>query len=255
MRCEGLGVSFVSGAQRTAALRDLTFATHPGEFLSIVGPSGCGKTTLLRVLAGFIQPEHGIVERPEGRRTILIRQEGSVFPWLNVMDNATFGLEMMGVGRRERERRARPYLERFGLAGREKDYPVHISVGMKQRVAVIQALLADPELLLMDEPLAGLDSQTRWAVHGELLELWEQQGHRTILLVTHDVDEALLLSDRVLVLSRQPGRVVGEVEVSLPRPRGMPDLLTPETLALKRRILTHLGFAMKELALAFPGGA
>jgi len=251
LQCSALGVSFVSQGRRIEALRELTFSARRGEFLSIVGPSGSGKTTLLRALAGLIPLDHGSVSRSDDGRMILVRQEGSVFPWLTVLENATFGLELQGVRREERERLARPYLERFGLALREHDYPRQLSVGMKQRVAVIQALLADPSVLLMDEPLAGLDCQTRWQVQGELLDLWEQEGHRTVILVTHDVDEALLMSDRVLVLSRQPGRVVAEIEVDLPRPRGLATLLTPEALSLKRRILAHLGFAVEELVHAF----
>lgn len=250
MKCNGVGISFESRNKRVEALQGLSFETKPGEFLSIVGPSGAGKTTLLRMLAGHIAPDSGSVEQSGTGKTILVRQEGGVFPWLTVLQNATFGLEMQGVERAEREKRAMPLIARFGLAGREGDFPNQLSVGMKQRVAVIQAFLTDPELLLMDEPLAGLDCQTRWEVQCELLELWEQQDHRTVVLVTHDVDEAILLSDRVIVLSRQPGKVVAEVDVTLSRPRELAQLLTPEAQDLKRRILASLGFAVEEYANA-----
>lgn len=254
MKCSGLTVSFFSQGKRIKALEDLSFSTRRGEFLCIVGPSGAGKTTLLRAIAGLIPIDAGSISPDQPGRALLVRQEASVFPWLTVLDNATFGLEMQGMPEDERRCRALPYLERFGLLGRENDYPRQLSVGMKQRVAVIQAMLADPAVLLMDEPLAGLDCQTRWQVQSELLDLWEQVSHRTVILVTHDVDEAMMMSDRILVLSRQPGRVVAEIPVSLPRPRGLGVLLTPEALALKRRILAHLGFAVEELSNAFRVG-
>jgi NitT/TauT family transport system ATP-binding protein len=250
MICDRVGLSFHTRDRKIEALRNLSFQSRPGEFLSIVGPSGAGKTTLLRILAGHLKPDTGIVSCPPTAKNILVRQEGGVFPWLTVLENATFGLEIQGVGRKERQNRALPLLARFGLAGRESDYPNQLSVGMKQRVALIQALLTDPEVLLLDEPFAGLDCQTRWEVQGELVEVWEQQQQRTVILVTHDVDEALPLSNRVLVLSRQPGRIVAEIEVSLPRPRDLSMLLTVEALRLKRRILGHLGFPIEDLKSA-----
>lgn len=251
LQCEELSVAFESRGRRIDALRDLTFASRPGEFLAIVGPSGCGKSTLLRALAGLQKPDAGRITNPAAGRTILVRQERGVFPWFTVLQNAAFGLEMQGVPRAERENRARPMLARFGLSSRERDYPLQLSVGMRQRVALIQAMVTDPAVLLMDEPLAGLDYQTRWEVHAELLGLWEQERRRTMILVTHDVEEALLLSDRILVLSRQPGQVTAEIEVTLPRPRDLSLLLTPEALELKRRILANLGFPVEDLAHAY----
>jgi NitT/TauT family transport system ATP-binding protein len=248
-RCVGVGVAFWSQGRAVEALREVSLCAEAGEFLSIVGPSGCGKTTLLRALGGLMQPSSGTVEQPGGRRPVLVRQEASVFPWLTVLDNAAFGLEAMGVGREERERRALPLLRRVGLGGRERDYPGKLSTGMKQRVALVQAFLAEPELLLLDEPFAALDCQTRWQLQDELLDLWEQQT-RTVILVTHDVDEAIRLSDRVLVMSAQPGRVVAEVKIGLGRPRGVETLVNSAFLERKREVLRHLGFGVKDMAHA-----
>lgn len=248
-RCVGLSVTFGWQGRAVEALRDVSLCAGTGEFLSIVGPSGCGKTTLLRALGGLMQPTQGTVEQPGEGRPVLVRQEASVFPWLTVLENAAFGLEAMGVDREERERRALPLLKRVGLAGREQDYPAKLSTGMKQRVALVQAFLAEPELLLLDEPFAALDCQTRWQLQGELLELWEQQKS-TVILVTHDVEEAIRLSDRVLVMSGQPGRIVAEVKIGLKRPRGVESLVTDGFLEQKRELLGHLGFGVKGVAHA-----
>lgn len=241
LNCVGLSVTFRSDSTPVRALDDVTFSTRPREFLSIVGPSGCGKTTLLRTLAGLIPPETGRVERSNAEgRIVLVRQENSLFPWMTVLENATFGLEVQRVPRAERIRRALPLLRRFGLGGRENDYPHQLSLGMKQRVAVAGCFLSDPAMLLMDEPFAALDCQTRLLLQQELLELWEQD-HKSVIFVTHDVDEALLMSDRILVLSRQPGRIVSEIRVPFPRPRSASSTLQPDFLALKRRIYQELG--------------
>lgn len=250
LRCSEVGVTFCGQGRSVEALRDLTFTAQRGELLSIVGPSGCGKTTLLRTLAGVLQPTRGRVEHVGDKRLVLVRQECSVFPWLTVLENTTFGLEAQGIGRAERERRAMPLLERFGLGGRERDYPKQLSTGMKQRVALVQAFLSEPDVLLMDEPFAALDCQTRWQLQGELLELWEEQRDRTVILVTHDVEEAVRLSDRVLVLSHPPGGIVADVSVHLSRPRQVASLLTADFLAYKRTVLSKLGFAVEDLAYA-----
>jgi NitT/TauT family transport system ATP-binding protein len=244
LNCRHVGVDYPAPGGPVHALGDVTFETRAGEFLSVVGPSGCGKTTLLRVLAGLIQPTHGRVERPvrlNGKnRTLIVFQEHGLFPWMTVIENAAFGLEMQGVGKGEREPRALELLHRYGFRGRERAYPHQLSLGMKQRVAVIRCFLSDPPVMLMDEPFAALDCQTRLTLQQELLELWEQ-NHKTVVFVTHDMDEALLLSDRVLVLSAQPGTVRAEFAVPFPRPRTAELTLEEEFLSLKRRIARELG--------------
>ena len=245
LRCSDLGVTFESNGSRIEALRAVSFETRQAEFLSIVGPSGCGKTTLLRTLAGLVKPALGLVERlpcttDHSDRLLLVFQESSLFPWMNVLQNAAFGLEMQGVRKEEREERARELLVRLGLAGRERAYPQELSLGMKQRVAVIRCFLSDPAVMLMDEPFAALDAQTRLALQRELLALWEQ-NHRTVVFVTHDVDEALLLSDRILVLSPQPGTVVADFEVPFARPRDPAIEMSDDFLHLKRRVSAQLG--------------
>jgi NitT/TauT family transport system ATP-binding protein len=251
LKCEDLAVGFDSRAGRVQALAGISFEAREGEFLSIVGPSGCGKTTLLRTLAGLIPPQRGAVQRlgvnGHGKNEVLlVFQENSLFPWMTVLDNATFGMEMKGVPRAEREARARELLARFGFAGREQAYPYQLSLGMKQRVAVIRCFLSDPAVLLMDEPFAALDCQTRLTLQQELLDLWEED-HKTVVYVTHDVEEAILLSDRILILSPQPGHVIAEFRVPFSRPREAGLTLSEELLLLKRHISAALGMRTDHL--------
>jgi len=252
LKCTSLGVAFASSGGLIQAISGLSFEMTPREFLSVVGPSGCGKTTLLRTLAGLIQPQEGGVERinsgeREPNRVLMVFQENSLFPWMTVLENATFGLEMQGVPAAERVQKAMPLLRRYGFAGRENAYPHQLSMGMKQRVAVIRSFLSDPALLLMDEPFAALDCQTRLLLQQELLELWEQ-NHKSVVFVTHDVEEAMLLSDRILVLSPQPGRVIAEFTVRFARPRDAALTLDDEFLRLKKRIAARLGMVVSETA-------
>jgi NitT/TauT family transport system ATP-binding protein len=242
--CRDLVVRFESNGKSITALDGVSFETREGEFLSIVGPSGCGKTTLLRTVAQLLQPAAGKIifePREENLRSsgLLVLQENSLFPWMTALENAAFGMEMLGVARAVRHQAARKLLERHGLGGRENAYPNQLSVGMKQRVAVLRAFLSDPSMLLMDEPFGALDGLTRSAMQAELLELW-QTNRKPVIFVTHDVDEAIYLSDRILILSPQPARVVDEVIVPLPRSdrgRGTP---SEESLALKREVLMKL---------------
>jgi NitT/TauT family transport system ATP-binding protein len=242
--CSRLGVRFDSARGAVCALEELSFESRDREFLTLVGPSGCGKTTLLRVLAGVLPPGQGEVEwvpslADRNQDVRLVCQENSLFPWMTTLENVAFGLEMKGVPRREREAQARELLLRLGFAGRERAYPHELSLGMKQRVAVARCFLSNPAVMLMDEPFAALDCQTRLALQQELLDLWEQ-NHKTVIFVTHDVEEALLLSDRILALSRQPGRIVAEFAVRFPRPRTTAVTLTEEFLSMKRRIAAEL---------------
>ncbi len=242
--CRNVGVSFTSGGRTVEALRDVSLEARSGEFLSVVGPSGCGKTTLLKTLAGLIPPRSGAVTKESTRvdrsaQALLVFQENNLFPWMRVLENAAFGLEMQGVSRSERESRAHALLARLGLEGWEDAYPRQLSVGMRQRVAVIRSFLSDPGLLLMDEPFGALDALTRELVHQELLDLWEQ-NHKTVIFVTHDIEEAILLSDRILLMSAGPGRIVSEFAIGLERPRTTATALSDDVQRLKRKIHAEL---------------
>ena len=245
LRCDALSVTYPSrNGAPMCALSGLDFEVRRGEFVSVIGPSGCGKTTLLRIIAGLLQPTRGsfqfFEEDGQNSRTALVFQENSLFPWMNVMENAAFGLEMRGVGKADREGRASLLLHRLGLAGRERDYPRQLSTGMKQRVAVVRAFVSGAPVLLMDEPFAALDRQTRMRAQQALVELWESQ-RKTVVFVTHDVDEAMLLSDRIVVLSASPGTVLAEYRVGMQRPRAFLCEPDEESYELKRRIFASLG--------------
>jgi NitT/TauT family transport system ATP-binding protein len=234
----------------TRALDGVTFATNHGEFVSIVGASGCGKTTLLRSIARLVRPAGGSIEliaHPDDPNadTLLVFQESSLFPWMRVLENATFGLSMRGVEREEREQQALRLLKQFGLGGRERAWPAELSLGMRQRVALIRAFLCRPALLLMDEPFAALDAQTRLALQQELLALW-QPTSMSVIFVTHDVDEAILLSDRVMVMAHAGGRMELQLKVPLRQPRDAGDLTSPEFVAIKRQVLKQLALARKQ---------
>jgi NitT/TauT family transport system ATP-binding protein len=212
-----------AGAHVTA-ISDVSLEVQQGEFVSIVGPSGCGKTTLLNMIAGFLPPSVGqimldgrAVSGPGPDRGVVF-QSFALFPWKTALENVTFGPKMRGVPREERERIGREYLALVGLGGAEGRYPTELSGGMQQRVAVARALANSPDLLLMDEPFGSVDAQTRMTLQEELTRIW-QERRPTILFVTHDVEEAVFLANRVIVLSSAPGRVLAELPVLLPRPR------------------------------------
>ena len=223
----------VRDLRRRFTVRDRTFEAlagvsldiAPGEFLAIVGPSGCGKTTLLRIVAGLETSTGGTVEvvREAGSaRPInsMVFQQESVFPWMSVRDNAAFGLKARGFSKAERYARVQPILEVAGLTGFEDALPHQLSGGMKQRVALARAFANDPEILLMDEPFAALDEQTKLLLQAELLRIWEASG-KTVLYVTHSIDEAIALADRILIMTARPGQVKELIDVStlFPRPR------------------------------------
>ena len=205
------------------ALADASFTVAAGEFVALVGPSGCGKSTLLRLVAGLLAPDGGASEfpgwpGPPKRR--LVFQDHSLFPWMTVLDNVAFGLEMDGVVQSVRRERALAQLSVMGLADFAGHYPHELSGGMRQRAAIARAFVTQPDILLMDEPLRALDAQMRLVIQAELLALWEST-RPMVLYVTHDIEEALLLADRVLVLSGQPGRIREEIRSPFGRPRDL----------------------------------
>jgi NitT/TauT family transport system ATP-binding protein len=223
------------------ALRAIDLAVAPGEFIALVGPSGCGKTTFLRIIAGLESATAGRVmidgkpvTRPGGDRGFVF-QNDNLLPWRTVLGNALIGPEVAGRADAAARQRTLELLKLVGLEGFEDYHPRQLSGGMRQRVNLARALAIDPDILLMDEPFSALDAQTREIMQTELLRIWEQ-GRKTVLFVTHQIDEAVFLSDRVLVFARRPGRVQESVEVTLPRPRTLAMKRTPEFVAYVDRI-------------------
>ena len=222
-------------------LEDIELAVAPGEFVSLVGPSGCGKTTLMRIVAGLESCERGEI-RIDGRSVTrpgidrgFVFQSDSLLPWRTVMDNALIGLEVNGTRVSDARRRTESLLKLVGLKGFEKYYPRQLSGGMRQRVNLARALAVDPQVLLMDEPFSALDAQTREIMQTELTRIWSS-GRKTVLFVTHQIDEAVYLSDRVVVFSRRPGRISEIVKVDLARPRALAIKRSPEFVAYVERI-------------------
>jgi NitT/TauT family transport system ATP-binding protein len=222
----GIGKTFgtTNGASATPALADLAFDVAAREFVCIVGPSGCGKTTLLRIVAGLITPDAGsvVVDGAEvtgpGPERAIVFQQPTLLPWASVLTNVAFGLQLRGVPDMEREAIARGLVKTVGLEGFEAHYPRQLSGGMQQRVGLACALAVNPSILLMDEPFAAVDAQTRRLLQNQLLRL-HLDTQKTIVFVTHDIDEAVRLGDRVLVMSQRPGRILESVAVPVPRPR------------------------------------
>ncbi|EMA55939.1 ABC transporter ATP-binding protein [Halococcus salifodinae] len=225
---DGVSKRYESERQSVQALSNVQFTVESGEFVCLVGPSGCGKTTLLRAVAGIEAPTAGTVvidgETVDGPDTDcgMVFQEYGLFPWLTVQENVCFGLERQGMAREACDNRCHEMLDLVGLDGVADAYPKELSGGMKQRVAVARALAVDPDVLLMDEPFGSVDARTRERLHAELLDIWQETG-KTTLFVTHEVNEAALLGDRVVVMSPEPGRVKEIVDVDLSRPRSRTD--------------------------------
>jgi NitT/TauT family transport system ATP-binding protein len=234
----GVSVAFGRGARRVQAVRDVSLHIAPGEFVSIIGPSGCGKSTLLEVIAGFTAPSAGqaqldgqAIVGPGPERGVVFQQY-SLFPWLSVLGNVEFGLRAHGFERSRRRAVAREFLERAGLQDFMGHYPEELSGGMRQRVGIVRALAVRPQVLLLDEPFGALDAQTRSVMQQILLEMW-QSFRTSVLFITHDTSEAVLLSDRVYVMSPRPGQIQAELLIPLPRPR---DALAPEISNLVRTL-------------------
>jgi ABC-type nitrate/sulfonate/bicarbonate transport system ATPase subunit len=227
------------------ALAGFDAAVAPGEFVTVVGPSGCGKSTLFNIVAGLEEPDAGGILRFEGRschaadllgRVSFMPQRDLLLPWRNVIDNAVLALEVEGVPRKDARAKALRMLPEFGLAGFESQYPHQLSGGMRQRVALMRTFLFERDLMLLDEPFGALDALTRAMMQRWLLDVW-QKYRRTILFITHDVDEAIFLGDRVLVMTARPGSVKLEQIVDLPRPRRPEIVTSPEFIRLKRTLL------------------
>ncbi len=241
LEVDQLGRQFASNGGTVTALRDISLKIHRREFVCVIGPSGCGKSTLIRIIAGLDEPTSGRM-LVDGKETSgpcpergMVFQGYTLFPWLTVRRNVMFGLEMEGMDRPEAEREALQWIDLVGL-GRFKDaYPSQLSGGMKQRVAIARALAPNPRVLLMDEPFGALDAQTRAQMQSHLLEIW-RNVEVTILFITHDLDEAIFLADRIVVLKANPGEVQEIIEVPVPRPRNPAQLTSPEFLATRRRV-------------------
>ena len=219
-----------SGRQSHLALSEISLTIEDGAFVSILGPSGCGKSTLLYIVGGFVNPTEGVAKM-KGRAIAgpgpdrgPVFQEFALFPWKTVLGNVSYGLIEQGVAKREAEARARALIKLVHLTGYEHFYPKELSGGMKQRVAIARTLAYGPSILLMDEPFGALDAHTRTRLQNELLEIWERD-RKTVMFVTHSVDEAVFLSDRVFVMTRSPGRIKSIVDITLPRPRRRAELL------------------------------
>ncbi len=222
------------------ALQETSFSVASEEFVCIVGPSGCGKTSLLKIIAGLLQPTGGEIDiqasQKNGKpKSALVFQEHGLFPWMSVLDNVGIGLQFHGVARTERHTRSMAFIEQFGLSEFAHSYPHELSVGMRQRVSLARAFVMDPDVLLMDEPFASLDALTKVVLQEELLRIWKDHK-KQVIYVTHDIEEALLLGDRVLVMSGRPGSIRDDIKVLLPRPRDLQDRSHPEIVSHKEHI-------------------
>jgi NitT/TauT family transport system ATP-binding protein len=238
--CRGVWKSYVTHTGRLSVLEDVNCRVCREEFICIVGPSGCGKTTFLKIVAGLIRPTSGEVRFCEpaanGKRpTALVFQDHGLFPWLTVIENVAFGLEMMGVGKRERSERARDFIEKIGLGSFARNYPYELSAGMRQRVGIARSFLTDPKILLMDEPLSSLDAQTRRLMQEELLRLW-QNDRKSVIYITHDIEEAVMLGDRVIVMTGRPATIRKEISIPLDRPRDLSVCKRPDMTAVIHHI-------------------
>ena len=241
LEVKNLYKEFESREGTVTALKDISFQTHRREFVCVIGPSGCGKSTLIRILAGLESPSRGqmLLDGREvhgpGPDRGMVFQGYTLFPWLTVKKNVMFGLSCAGRGRMAAEEEALQWIDLVGLSRFANHYPHQLSGGMKQRVAIARALANQPRILLMDEPFGALDAQTRSRMQSHLMEIWKNIDI-TVLFITHDLDEAIYLADRILVLKAHPGEVQELIEVPVPQPRSPEQLLSPEFLATRKRL-------------------
>ncbi|MBQ4266044.1 MAG: ABC transporter ATP-binding protein [Clostridia bacterium] len=241
IRIDGVRKVFNGRNGEMVALNGVDLDIHDNEFICVVGPSGCGKSTLLNIIAGLLEPTEGKVYcngkevTGTGTERGVVFQQYALFPWLTVKKNVMFALEMRGVKGKEAEAEAMKYLEMVDLAKFADHYPKELSGGMKQRVAIARAYAAEPQVLLMDEPFGALDAQTRTQLQTELLETW-QKKKKTCFFITHDVDEAIILAQKVIIMSARPGRIKRIVDINIPYPRTQETKMTPEFIQLKNEI-------------------
>jgi len=252
---EDVSVRFGRNGQSTEAVSGVSLEVKPGDFVSVIGPSGCGKSTLLNIVAGFLKPSAGKtsldgrpIDGPGADRGVVFQQY-SLFPWMTVRKNVEFGLKMQGHAQNARESAARGLLGMAGLLHFENHYPDQLSGGMKQRVGIVRALATSPQVLLMDEPFGALDSQTRTVMQEILTNMW-QQLQLSVLFITHDIEEAIFLSEKVYVMTSRPGRIKAEIPIPLPRPRTPEMMSSPTFHALVRQLKSLI----REESLAAMGG-
>lgn len=241
----GCSKYFKKNGELFCALSPINLHVADGRFISIIGPSGCGKSTLFNIIAGLMRPSEGDVlldgEKITGESGHVgyMLQKDLLLPWRTILDNVMIGLEIRGVPKKEGRKRALPLLRKYGLKGFEYDHPDALSGGMRQRAGLIRTLLYDKDIILLDEPFGALDAQTRMQMQNWLLQIWND-FRKTILFVTHDIDEAIYLSDEIYVLTHRPGKIKAKIDVGLPRPRGEKTLMTDRFLILKRELLLLL---------------
>jgi len=244
VNCHQVSKLFKSRNGVISALKNVSFYQDEQEFLCILGPSGCGKTTLLRIIAGLLEPTTGTVtcegtRSQDGPPTALVFQEHGVFPWMNVINNVCFGLEMQGMAKKDRYRITIPLIQKMGLVSFTKNYPHQLSLGMKQRVALARALVSGADILLMDEPFAALDAQMRLILQEQLLEI-HRDYRKSVIYVTHDIEEAMLLADRIILMSARPGQIKDEIRLPFARPRDINAEDASEFVKIKMEIWRQL---------------
>jgi len=255
VQLERVGMAFTTPAGTFRAVEPLDLSIETGRFVSLVGPSGCGKSTLFNVIAGLLAPTEGrvLIDGVDATGTIgrvgYMLQKDLLLPWRSVVDNVILGMEVQGKPRREARERALPLLQRYGLSGFENLYPNSLSGGMRQRAALLRTLLFDTDVILLDEPFGALDAQTKLQMQEWLMQLWGD-FRKTVVFVTHDVEEAIYLSDEIHVMGTRPGRILETIPIDLPRPRVRTSSLTPEFIAIKERCLKLLttGTSLQEAA-------
>jgi ABC-type nitrate/sulfonate/bicarbonate transport system ATPase subunit len=245
LRLDQVGMTFRTPNGAFTALAPVTLSISPGRFVSLIGPSGCGKSTIFNIVAGLLEPTGGrvLIDGADATGTIgrvgYMLQKDLLLPWRTVLDNVILGMEIQGVPLRQARERALPLLQRYGLSGFEYLYPNALSGGMRQRAALLRTLLFDTDVILLDEPFGALDAQTKLQMQEWLLGLWADFG-KTVVFVTHDIEEAIYLSDEVHVMATRPGRIIESMPVPIARPRERGATLTPEFMAIKERCLALL---------------
>ena len=250
LEARGVSYSYVDPTSREEllAIERIDLEIPEGQFVTIVGPSGCGKSTFLKIVDGLLPDYGGSIEilKPAagGMAQAMVFQDAALFPWFTVLSNVSYGLTCQGVPRKLANERAMPLIKMVGLAGFESKYPYQLSGGMQQRANLARALAVDPEILLMDEPFASLDAQTRELMQAELLRIWAQ-ARKTVLFITHQIEEAIYLSDRVLVMSARPGRILADILIELPRPRDLQIKRTHDFIGYADRIWSLIAGELK----------